>query len=64
MATMDMASNMAKKAGNALAAGANKAYSNGESRKDKHSNSALLVEGRVGATQPICHGSRQREELL
>jgi len=61
---MDMASNMAKKAGNALAAGANRAYSNGRSRKDKHGNGAPLAEGRVGATQPICHGSKQEEKLL
>jgi len=38
-----MASNIAKKAGNALAADANRAYSNGESGKDKCGNSAPLA---------------------
>jgi len=61
---MDTASNIAKKTGNTSAADTNRAYSNGESKKNEYSNSALLAESRVGTTQPICHGSRQEKELL
>ena len=67
MATMDMASNMAKKTGNALVVGTNKTYSNGGSRKDKHSNSVPSAEDRVSVMQficHVCHRSRQGKKLL
>jgi len=53
-----MASNIAKKAGNTSEVGANRAYSNRGSRKDKCANGMPLAKGRVGLTQPICHRSR------
>ena len=64
MATIDTASNMAKKTENTLTADVNRAYSNRGSKKNECSDGMPLAESRVSATQPICHGSRQREELL
>ena len=45
-------------------AGDNRACSNGGSREDKCGDNTTAAEDRVGAMQPICHGGRQREELL
>jgi len=49
---------MIEEARNTALANDNRAHSNGESRKDKCSNSMITVEGRVGATQPICYGNK------
>ncbi len=49
---------------NAFSAGNNRACSNGESREDKCGNGMTIAENRVGAIQPICYRSRQREKLL
>ena len=54
---------MAKEA-NAFSAGDNRACSDGESRENECSNSTTIAENSVGTTQPICHGDRQKEELL
>ena len=62
MATMDMASNMAKKTGNALVVGTNKTYSNGGSRKDKHSNSVPSAEDRRYTKKPLCYRCGQEGE--
>jgi len=53
-----------EEAGNASPVGDNGAHSDGRSRKNKCGDGAPTTEGRVGVTQPICHRSRQGEELL
>ena len=58
-----MTISVAKEA-NAFSAGNNRVYSNEGSREDKCSDNTTAAEDRVGAMQPICHGGRQREELL
>ena len=59
-----MTLSVAEEARNATSVGDNRAHSNRESRKNKHSDDMTAVEDRVGTIQPICHGDRQEEELL
>ena len=54
---------MAERA-NGFSADNNRACSNEGSRKNKCSNDIAAAEDRVGTTQSICYGDRQREELL
>ena len=49
---------------NAPSVGDNRACSDRGSREDKYSDGTTVAKGSVGATQPICHGGRQEEELL
>jgi len=55
---------MVEKVRNTFSVGNNRAHSNGRNKENKCSNGVSVVEGRVGATQPIHHRDRQRKELL
>ena len=55
---------VAEEARNTTLVDDNRACSDGGSRKNKHSDDITVAEGRVGATQPLCHEDRQGEELL
>ena len=59
-----MTLSVAEETRNASLVGNNKAHLNRGSRKDKCNNNMATAEGRVGATQPICHEDRQRKKLL
>jgi len=55
---------MVKEARNISTAGANRAHSDGGSRKNKHSNSVSPAEGRISSMKLIFYGSRYGEKLL
>jgi len=49
---------------NVSSADDNRACFDGGSRENECGNGTTTTEDRVGAMQPICHGSRQEEKLL
>ena len=59
-----MTLSIAEEAESATSVDNDRAHSDRRSGENEYGDSVPTTEGRVGATQPICDGDRQEEELL